>query len=677
MPQPERRLDGCVVCETRPEEGGDKTIAHRINGAAHRNPGSDIAVAITPEAPPEGWLQALRWAAATETTAATATALPTPAAAADREPVGGPPGSVPAPSRLAIAADPRPKLPVPRVALVAGPVVYLVRGPFDLLGGLDESLPTSAGALADYSLRAREQGLANLASCALVSSVDPVAALSAADRQELASRYPASWPAATDPPSAALERAVPQALLAHGVKLAVTLDARSLSSGAAGTQVYVVELIRALDATGEVHIRALVGDDGPPPPELADLERVQWLSYREALGEVAPSDLVHRPQQVFTIDDLDLLRPLGSRLVLTQLDLIAYHNPSYFAEIEHWRRHVRATRAALDLADQVLFLSADARDDARREDLIDDDRSCVVPMGVETQVPIASTPECPLALAGRGQPFLLCLGSDYRHKNRPFALELTLALRREHGWEGLLVLAGAHVEHGSSAAQERLLLESAPELADAVVDLAAVNGGEREWLLSNAAAVAYPSIVEGFGLLPFEAAAAGTACLFAPQSALGELLPPETAVLHAWDVAASASAALPLLVDGEPRSRHIAAIRDAALRYTWTTCAALTLQAYERALTVRARSSARAAWEAQEREREVVRLDQAIKDKDAEMRNFRASLGPDGLALVGEDGVLSQEDQRALRALAARGPLRRGLFAGLRGGYRILHRDHG
>ncbi len=363
--------------------------------------------------------------------------------------------------------------------------------------------------------------------------------------------------------------------------------------------------------------------------------------------------------------------------MLTQLDLIAYHNPSYFAEIEHWRRHVRATRTALDLADQVLFLSADARDDARREDLIDDDRSCVVPMGVEAQVPVASGSECPPALAGRGQPFLLCLGSDYRHKNRPFALELTLALRREHGWEGLLVLAGAHVQDGSSAAQERLLLEREPGLADAVLDLGAVNGGEREWLLSNAAAVAYPSIVEGFGLLPFEAAAAGTACLFAPQSALGELLPPQTATVHAWDVAASASAAVPLLADGEPRARHIAAIREAALRYTWATCGALTLQAYERALTVRERSSARAAWEAQEREREVVRLDQAIKDKDVEMRDFRASLGSDGLALVGEHGVLSREDQRALLALAARPPLRRGLFAGLRGGYRILHRDHG
>ena len=239
------------------------------------------------------------------------------------------------------------------------------------------------------------------------------------------------------------------------------------------------------------------------------------------------------------------------------------------------------------------------------------------------------------------------------------------------------MLAGAHVAHGSSAAQERSLLEREPELAEAVVDLGAVNGGEREWLLSNAAAVVYPSIVEGFGLLPFEAATAGTACLFAPQSALGELLPPETAAVHAWDVAASASAAVPLLVDGEPRARHIGAIRDAALRYTWATCGALTLQAYERALTVRARASARAAWEAEEREREVVRLDQAIKDKDVEMRDFRDSLGSDGLALVGEHGVLSREDQRALLALAARGPLRRGLFAGLRSGYRILHRDHG
>ncbi len=275
MPQPERRLDGCVVCEAAPGEAAGETIARLVNGAAQRNPGSDIAVAISGEEPPDGWVQALRWAVETESTAATASALATAATASahptapgteDGEPPGTPAGPPPAPPRLALVAEARPELPVPRVALAAGPVAYLARGPFDLLGGFDESLPTDAGALADYSLRAREQGLANLASCELISSGDPLAALSGPDRAELARRYPASWAAASDPRPAAIERAVPQALLAHGVTLTVTLDARSLSSGAAGTQVYVVELMRALDATGEVHIRALVGDDGPPRP---------------------------------------------------------------------------------------------------------------------------------------------------------------------------------------------------------------------------------------------------------------------------------------------------------------------------------------------------------------------------------------------------------------------------
>ena len=161
MPQPERRLDGCVVCEAAPEEAGGETIVQRANGAAQRNPGSDIAVAVTAEAPPRAGCRRCAGRPRPRPTAATASALRRPG---DR---GGPracmrgfPDRVPAPPRSGHRGrDPS------RAARAArgtrGRTGRLLRrGPFDLLGGLDESLPTSAAALADYSLRAREQGLA-------------------------------------------------------------------------------------------------------------------------------------------------------------------------------------------------------------------------------------------------------------------------------------------------------------------------------------------------------------------------------------------------------------------------------------------------------------------------------------------------------------------------------------
>src|SRR5205814_869932 len=105
--------------------------------------------------------------------------------------------------------------------------------------------------------------------------------------------------------------------------------------------------------------------------------------------------------------------------------------------------------------------------------------------------------------------FLLHLGTDLRHKNRPFALQLLRALRAR-GWEGSLVLAGPDQLLGGTRQAEEALLAADPGLATHVHRLGAVSEPEKAWLLTNAAAVAYPTVDEGFGLLPFEAVAAGT-----------------------------------------------------------------------------------------------------------------------------------------------------------------------
>jgi hypothetical protein len=49
-------------------------------------------------------------------------------------------------------------------------------------------------------------------------------------------------------------------------------------------------------------------------------------------------------------------------------------------------------------------------------------------------------------------------------------------------------------------------------------------------------------------------------------------------------------------------------------------------------------------------------------------------LGADALALVGPDGLLSREDQRALLAMVVRPALRRPLIASARAGYRLARR---
>jgi alpha-1,3-rhamnosyl/mannosyltransferase len=661
----------CVICRLAEAAGADETIAHVANRAAAGCPGADLALVLDDLELPDGWLERLKEIAAAESTTATVCATAGLGAAAE-DPDDG--ISVVQASLL----DERG--PSPRTELVSGPCVFVSRAAFDLLGGIDESLTSSASAVADFGLRARVYGLANLLSGELIVPWTRSADLTDADRAELARRFPALWDAAQYPPSPAAERSLSRSRTALR-KLSVTIDARSLGAHAGGTQVYALELIRALAATGEVRIRALIGPDPEAADQLGGLDDTSVVTYEEALAGVGATDLVHRPQQVFTVDDLDLLRPLGRRLVITHLDLIAYHNPTYFPDLDQWQRHVRATRIALAAADHILFFSSHALTDAAREDLVEHHRTSVVPLGVDLDSSPTAAAAQPELLRGREEPFLLCLGADYTHKNRPFAIELVAALRRGFGWRGVLVFAGTHVEHGSSRVAEQSVLDRRSDLGDAVIDLGPVSDSERSWLMKQARALVYPTVLEGFGLVPFEAAGAGIPCLFAGQSSLAELLPAELATLDGWDIDRSSALAARLLTDERARERHVEMLQSASSDYTWELCARRTIDAYRQTLSSSAVSSARVAWEALERESEIVRLDRGVQDLRAHIDVLHARIeaiteafGEDALALVGPNGLLSPADQRALLALAIRPALRRPLFASARATYRLARR---
>src|SRR5215831_3078783 len=98
-------------------------------------------------------------------------------------------------------------------------------------------------------------------------------------------------------------------------------------------------------------------------------------------------------------------------------------------------------------------------------------------------------------------------------------------LRGRHGWAWNLVLAGPHVRYGAPAASDAEIIRSDRGLAAAVFDCAAVSESEKAWLYRRAALVIYPTVHEGFGLVPFEAAAYETPCMWAAGTSLSELLP--------------------------------------------------------------------------------------------------------------------------------------------------------
>ena len=602
------------------------------------------------------WLERLRAAAYSDTLIATASALTnhgTILSVPDRnKPRRGLPEGVDF-DEAAAAIRGRSKRLRPRIPTAVGHCVYIRREALDLAGWFDPAFSPGYGEEVDFSQRCVTLGLSHVAAddvlvfhAAESSFGDHGRTLRAEHEQLVFRRYPFYEHAVT---AAAYGTSTPLArslaIARRSMKpLSVTIDGRILGPSLTGTQLHVIELVSALSRTGELDLRLIapadVGEYAQRALGALDVDRVT----PERLGYLTPTDVVHRPYQIFTVGDLETLVYLGERVVVTNQDLIAFRNPSYFSHGVEWRAYQHLTRQALAIADRVVFFSEHAARDAMSEDLVDSDRTRVVYVGTDHRGTVGHAPRRPPAVLG-DRPFLLCLGTNFRHKNRVFALALLDELRVRHNWDGRLVFAGPHAASGTSENHEAAFLTDHPDLAERVLDLEAVDEEEKTWLLAHAALVVYPTLYEGFGLVPFEAAEAGAATVFAAQTALAEILPAHAATIVPWDAAATADRVIELLKNPQSRDALVDAIRKASRRYAWDATAAALVETYIDAVESPA-SPARAAWLGDG----ALRL---VREQD--LRTIVAAFPP--------------EVHRPLVALAARPRLRRTLFTTLRAVY--------
>jgi glycosyltransferase involved in cell wall biosynthesis len=686
---PEERLtvgtEGALVCLFHDPDVGDDTIAALDALIAHTDsassivvlglpsgrdidaagdvsaltgpPGHAVALAAAMAAPadvvfistacrvPPNWLPRLRAAALSGDTVATSTPLTSAGGAATVAAHGQPD-----PDGVVAAAAIR---SYPRVQIGGPDCLYVRRRTIDLIGGLP-TVGMDAGGLgglaAGLCAAATAAGLVNVVDDDLYVTAAPagkagdslpadIARMAAVDRNDESGRLVRT-------------RVLSDAALGG---LTITIDARSLTSAVGGTQRYTLELLLALAGHTDAAVRAVIAQDLAAEAREALTEaRVELVAYEKAAAGVAASHVVHRPQQVFSAEDLNLLRLLGRRLVVTHQDLIAFHNPTYHRDADTWEQYRRVTRNALSVADRVVLFSEHSRSEVLADDLVPADRCDVIGAALAPRpAPAAALP--PGAPVGR--EFILCLGADYRHKNRLFALRLVRELRARHGWVGVLVLAGGHVPHGSSVAEERELMASDPSFLDAVVDLGAVDEAGRAWLMGHARAVAVPSVVEGFGLVPLEAAEAGLPCLFAAQTSLGEVVSPSLATFTPWDPVRSAAAVMPLLGDGAARDRHVAALRAGAEAWSWEGLAGQLIGTYESALRAPYRAASTDAWQALERERHLAAVDGMHQELLGHVSGR--------IALASDEGFLTAREQQGLLRVGARPRLARAVLSPL------------
>jgi glycosyltransferase involved in cell wall biosynthesis len=643
-----------------------------VNGAFASAAPADVVVLNSDCVVAEGWLEGLREAAYVDSRVATATALTNHGSIVSVPERGRPMRQLPQDwsfDDAAAAVRSRSLRIRPRLPTAIGHCMFVRRSALELVGDFDLAFSPGYGEEVDFSQRCVRSGLCHvLADDVLVlhhgggsfarnGRRNPIQ--EEHDRM-IAARYPYYEDAIRlieEDVAGPLGRALsgPRRALKG---LSIVIDARILAGPMTGTQVHVLELIAALARTGEARLAAVVPEElgGYAATAFHTLPEVTLVTRREAVRELDRADVVHRPFQINNAEDLSFLARLGERLIVTNQDLIGYHNPSYFRNFAAWQGYRRITRAALAVADRVVFFSAHARDDALADDLVEPDRASVVHIGVDHVITRAhGTPTAPrgaLQLPERSET-ILCIGTDFRHKNRIFALRMLEQLQRRHDWPGDLLLVGPRVSQGSSTSDEAEMIAMHPRLSGSARNLGAVSEGQKAWLFEQAGLVVYPTVHEGFGLVPFEAADHGVPCMWAKGTSLSELLPDDAAGIIPWDAEESADRALELLRDEQAREHNLAAIRAAASVLTWDATAARLIALYHETCDKPATPAS------------------ALERRHGLMQG---AFSEDAMRLIGPGGALPEDVERPLLALATHPQIGAPMFRAMKFGYRATYR---
>ncbi len=468
----------------------------------------------------------------------------------------------------------------PSIPTAIGHCFLIKRRALNLVGGFDTTFGTGYGEEVDFSQRLIQIGLRHIvADDVFVFHKGSSSFTAKARPQQLANdeivyqRYPTYRGGvsrfASDPYSplaAAINRASLQLR-----QPTIAIDGHCFGQNWTGTQQMTFELIRSMAQqrpTQEFSVLISSTVTAELQNELLALGNIQIEVIANIMDDRQYRfDVIIRPYQVNSTEELRWMKRIAGRCIVGQLDFISYHNPTYFASDHEWLSQRELTRLTLASVDGVAWISEYSLEDGQRSGVVTGDAVHRVTYCGTNPSHRTSTSQRPAALHSTS-PLITVLGVNYLHKNRIFALRVLNQLI-SRSFDCHLVFAGATPKFGSTSRAEEDFLASHPELVDHVTILDALSEEEKQWLVSHSSLILYPSLAEGFGLVPFEAARLGTPTLSSRLTSLDEILPLNIPTIVEFDVDHTAEQIAHILSDSATANSIVEELIKRGNLFTW------------------------------------------------------------------------------------------------------------
>jgi glycosyltransferase involved in cell wall biosynthesis len=358
----------------------------------------------------------------------------------------------------------------------------------------------------------------------------------------------------------------------------VAIDAHFIGRKATGGETYTRGLLRALAANSAVEPIALF-DSGA---ELAPAEPLVYgyLRWHHAVGRLLDLSAVGRRWGAHLLHT-QFLRPPRSDVpcVVTIHDLSFERFPGLFSAAMAARLRLTVPWSARHAA-AVVTVSQHARSEVMELYGVPDHRVHVTPLAADEDFRPISAESCASALdeLGLEAGYLLCVGTVQPRKNLERVVQAYALLAPSS--RPKLVIAGPEGWRSSR------VFESVRRhrLEDQVRFVGYVSPKQLVALYNGAAAFAYPSLYEGFGLPVLEAMACGTPTLTSDLSSLPEVAGNAAVLVDPRDVDSIRTGLEQVLLDTDLRRWLREAGYRQAARFSWDRCGRKTAAVYRAVL---------------------------------------------------------------------------------------------